>query len=447
MTTHATGGGDPSNYPPRGYAWYMVVLLTVAYIFSFIDRYIVSLVIEPLKADLALSDTQIGLLMGTAFALFFGIMGLPLGWLADRRRRTWIVGTGVALWSLATVVSGLARSYTHLFLARIGVGVGEATLAPCALSMIGDSFPENERGRPIAFYTAAQSLGAGLAFVAGASVLNWANSIPDLALPLLGPIKPWQFTFIVVGLPGLLVAIPLWFLREPLRHERADLDEQKSMRDTLAYVRKRWKTFGCFIAIPCVMTIVAFSQTWFPVLFMRTWGWEITTFAWYFGIALLTLGPVTVNVTGWICDRWYAAGRHDAAMRIILIGGFLLVPTGALVPLMPTGEAAFALLLLNMVGQALISAAAPIALLNISPGQIRGQMSAIFYMIVTPVGLIIGPAIIGILNDSVFGEAGIRYSAAVVPLLFGIPVLAFAGMAGRLYRSEYAQRHAEITSS
>ena len=441
MATDLTPKEETSSYPRRGYAWYMVILLTIAYVFSFIDRYIISLVIEPLKADLSLSDTQIGLLMGTAFALFYAIMGLPLGWLADRGRRARLVGAGVALWSLATAASGLARSFGSLFLARIGVGVGEATLAPCALSLISDSFPEKERGRPIAFYTAAQSFGAGLAFVGGGSVLAWANSIPDLALPLIGPVAPWQFTFIIVGLPGLLVAIPLWLLREPLRKEQAGLDQQRSMGNTLAYIRQRRATFGCFIAFPCVMTIVAYSQTWFPVMFMRTWQWDITQFALYFGIALLTVGPITVNVTGWICDRWYASGQHDAPMRIILIGSFLLVPSSALVPLMPSGELAFALLVLNIASHSIVSAAAPIALLNITPGEIRGQMSAIFYMIIAPVGLIVGPAMIGILNDSVFGEGGIRYSAAVIPLLFGLPVLALAGVASRKYREAYAARH------
>ena len=160
------------------YAWYTVILLTVAYVFSFVDRYILGLLVEPIKADLGLTDTEIGLLLGPAFALFYTTMGLPLGWLADRTRRTWLVGAGIAVWSLATAACGLARNFVQLFIARMSVGVGEATLSPCALSMIADSFPEEKRGKPVAFYTAALSLGAGIASLAGASVLAWSKSMP-----------------------------------------------------------------------------------------------------------------------------------------------------------------------------------------------------------------------------------------------------------------------------
>ena len=137
-------------WPASRTAWSMVILLTIAYIFSFVDRGILGLLIEPIKADLQLKDEDLGYLIGPAFALFYATMGLPLGWLADRRRRTWIVAAGIALWSAATAASGLARSFWHLFFARMGVGVGEATLSPCAMSMIGDSFPPERRGKPIA---------------------------------------------------------------------------------------------------------------------------------------------------------------------------------------------------------------------------------------------------------------------------------------------------------
>jgi MFS family permease len=440
LNSKNSDGMAKAQYPSRAYSWYVVILLTIAYVFSFIDRYILSLLIEPIKRDLHLSDTEIGLLLGTAFAIFFALMGLPLGWLADRGRRTWIVGAGVALWSLATAVSGLARTFGQLFLARIGIGVGEASLAPCALSMISDSFPAEERGRPVAFYTAAQSIGAGLAFLAGAAVLAWANSVSEIHLPVVGTVRPWQFTFIAVGLPGLIVALPLLMLREPARQELINLGQEAndvSIGDALRYVGRRWRTYVSFIAFPCVMTIVAYSQNWYAAMFQRTWDWTIESFAITMGVALLVVGPITVNATGWFCDRLYKQGIHDGAMRLMLAGSFLLVPTGILAPLMPSGEFAIAVLVFNLIGQSSISAAAPIALLNITPGNIRGQMSALFYLIIAPVGLIVGPLVVGLLNDFAFGEANIRYSVAVVPLLFGAPVLLMAGLALRKYKSEY----------
>ena len=203
---------DTSRYPNPRHAWYMVILLTVAYVFSFVDRYVLGLLIEPIKADLNLTDTQIGLLLGPAFAIFYATMGLPLGWLADRKRRTAIVAAGVFVWSIATAASGLAKSFAHMFAARMAVGIGEATLSPCAMSMISDSFPKERRGRPIAFYTMALSLGAALASLLSASVLVWAKRSDGLSLPILGPVaalaihlrrrritraRPWSFVFVL----------------------------------------------------------------------------------------------------------------------------------------------------------------------------------------------------------------------------------------------------------
>ena len=413
-----------------------MILLTVAYVFNFVDRYILGLLVEPIKADLGLSDTQMGLLIGPAFAILYAAAGLPLGWLADRMRRTLILGCGVALWSLATAASSLARNFSQLFLARVGVGVGEATLAPCALSMISDSFPPERRGRPIAFYTAAQSLGAGLAALGGAAILGWAKSVDRLSLPMLGELKAWQFTFIVVGLPGLVVALLLFMTREPARQERAANEGGASIGATLVYLWERRGTYLSFVAFPLVMTTVAYSQTFFAALYMRTWDWPIERFALWSGLALVIIGPITVNVAGWLSDRLYKRGRRDGPVRVMLAGSLLLIVMGALSPLMPTGELAFFVWLFNLVGMSTVSAAAPIALLNIAPATMRGQVSALFYMVTSLGGLLIGPPAVGLLTDNVFGTGGIQYATALVPALFGLPVLLFAGFTRRRYLAE-----------
>ncbi len=414
----------------------MVVLLTVAYVFSFIDRYIISLLVEPIKADLGLSDTQMGLLLGPAFAFLYAAAGLPLGWLADRYRRTTILGVGVALWSLATAASALAKNFSQLFTARIGVGVGEATLAPCALSLISDSFPVEKRGRPVAFYTAAQSLGAGLAFLGGGAVFAWALGAQGFSWPLLGTLKPWQTTFIVVGLPGLLIALLLFVMREPARQERAAGQSGASVGETLRYLRTRLPTYLSFLAFPMLMTTVAYSQNWFPAMFERTWNWPIERYALWSGVALMIMGPVTVNFAGWLSDRLLKTGRRDGPMLIVLAGSFLLVIAGTLTPLMPTGKIAFTVWLFCLIGMSTVSAASPIALLNIAPGRMRGQLAALFYMFTSLTGLIVGPMAVALLTDNLFGEAALRYSAALVPILFGIPVLALTIFAQRRYSAE-----------
>jgi len=422
----------------HAYAWYTVVLLTIAYVFSFIDRYILGLLVEPIKADLGLTDTEIGLLLGPAFALFYTTMGLPLGWLADRGRRAWIVSAGIAIWSLATAACGLARSFAQLFVARVSVGVGEATLSPCALSMIADSFPEERRGKPIAFYSTALTLGAGVASLVGASVLVWSKSVSAIELPLIGPVAPWQFAFIIVGLPGLPLAILMFFQREPERRNLVQLGSggKAGIGDALRYVLARRQIYGGFVAIVCVMTIVAYSQGWLPAMFERTWGWSGQKYATYNGLSLLLLGPVCVNIAGWASDRMYAAGRPDAPLLMVIGGLVLLVPTGVIAPLMPNAWAAFAVYQINTIGIATLSATAPTALLNITPGQIRGQVIALYLIVISVAGLMLGPTSIGLLNDHVFGEQGIRYAAAIVPALFGLPVLATAFGTRRRYTRE-----------
>ena len=317
------------KYPSPRYAWYLVSILTIAYILSFVDRYILGLLIEPIKADLDLSDTQIGWLLGFAFAIFYATMGLPLGYLADRKRRTWLVAAGIAVWSAATAASGLAKNFVHLFIARVSVGAGEATLSPCAMSMISDSFPPERRGKPIAFYTAALSLGAGIASLVSAAVLTWAKSVPEVTLPAVGAVAPWQFTFFVVGLPGLLVAVIMFFMREPKRLGRSAAGSSGAgFTDMLKFVGARWRIYGSFIIFVCLMTICAYSQGWYAPMFQRTWGWEAQTYAWVNGIVLLATGPLTVNVAGWLSDKLYSQGRRDAPLLIVIIGAFILVPTG-----------------------------------------------------------------------------------------------------------------------
>ncbi|QFU75542.1 MFS transporter [Halioglobus maricola] len=411
--------------PALVYGWYTVVLLTLAYILSFVDRYILGLLIGPIKADLGLSDTQIGLLLGPAFAVFYVLMGLPLGWLADRGRRTWIVGAGIILWSAATAWCGLAKNFVQLGLARISVGIGEATLSPCALSMIADRFPEEQRGKPVAFYSAALSVGAGVASLVGASVLAWTGTHDTFNLPVFGELAPWQVTFLIVAAPGFPLAIMMLTLKEPMRQSSALTadGEAASMGQALGEVGRNWKAYVGLVSMVCAMTVVAYSQGWLAAMFDRTFGWETSKYALYNGIGLLIVGPLTVSFTGWYSDRMYTAGKTDASLRMVMAGLVLLLLTGVAGPLMPTAWTAFGVLVTNNIGISMLSAAAPVALLNITPGAIRGQVVALYYITISVAGLMLGPTMVGVLNDVAFGEAGIRYSLAVVPVVIGLPVV------------------------
>lgn len=430
-----------ARWPSARRGWLLVVLLTVAYVFSFVDRYVLGLLIEPIKADLNLTDQQIGLVIGTAFAVFYATMGIPLGWLVDRRRRTWIVAVGILIWSIATFMSGLASRFWHLFLARMMVGAGEATLSPAAFSLIGDSFPPERRGKPISFYSAALSLGAGLASLIGGAVLLWAKTTPSLTLPILGTVAPWQATFFAFGLPGVILGLIFFAVREPPRRVSASQSglSGNSLRDAARFVVRHGATYASFMSLICVMTIMAYAQSFLPSTFNRTWGWKIENYAFLNGASLLAIGPAVVLLSGWLSDRWSQQGVRDAPFKILIVGYLIMLPSGILPFFMTDGIWAFAILCVNTVGIAIVSAVGVTALLLITPSQIRGQIVAFYYITVGMTGLMLGPASVGWLSTSVFGEENIRYAMATVPALFGIGPAFLIPITSRLFAEQMAR--------
>src|SRR5688572_3708838 len=220
MKPHATGGDRDDACPPATYSWYVVGVLTVTYTVSFIDRQIMALMIEPIRRDLGITDTQVSLLIGLAFAVFYTLLGVPIARLADRYSRRAIIAAGITVWCLMTAACGLARNYAQLFLARVGVGVGEAALSPSALSMLSDYFPKETRGRAIAVYNTGISLGTGLAMIVGGQVIAHVMAAPPVRVPGIGELFSWQTVFLVVGLPGLVMAALMATVKEPSRRER-----------------------------------------------------------------------------------------------------------------------------------------------------------------------------------------------------------------------------------
>lgn len=200
------------------YTWYVVLLCMLAYIFSFIDRQILALMIEPIKADLNLTDTQFSLLHGLAFSLFYAFMGLPLAYIADRFSRPKLISIGIIFWSLATAFCGLSKNFVQLFLSRMGVGIGEAALSPAAYSMFSDMFSKEKLGRAVAVYSIGSFVGGGIAFLVGGYVIGLLKDTSLIDVPFFGMLKAWQMAFIIVGLPGIFIGL-LFILtvKEPKR--------------------------------------------------------------------------------------------------------------------------------------------------------------------------------------------------------------------------------------
>src|SRR6202161_3902739 len=218
QSVDAAASSDSSPYPSSFAAWYSVAVLMLMYIFSFIDRTTISLIVEPMKRDLQISDTQIGMLQGLAFALLYTFLGLPIARLSDRHSRRAIIAGGVFIWSIMATLCGLARTAAQLFVARIGVGVGEAALSPAAYSIITDSFPRSKLGSAFGVYNIGITIGAGVAFLVGGIVVAAVSHAgATYSLPLLGEVRAWQMVFIVTGAPGIVLPLLLLTVREPKR--------------------------------------------------------------------------------------------------------------------------------------------------------------------------------------------------------------------------------------
>ncbi|TFH66192.1 MAG: MFS transporter, partial [Gemmatimonadales bacterium] len=188
--------GESTRIP--AYTWYVVAILTLANVSSYADRQILTLLVGPIRRDLAISDTQMSLLLGASFALFYTVLGFPIARLADQRSRRWIIAVGIAVWSIMTGLCGIARNYAQLLLARIGVGVGEAALSPPAYSMIADYFPREKLGTAIGTYSMGIYVGVGLAQIIGGAIVSVVGAEGAWSLPLVGAVRPWQVVFFAV---------------------------------------------------------------------------------------------------------------------------------------------------------------------------------------------------------------------------------------------------------
>ena len=389
-----------------------------AQVVSFIDRQVITLLVQPIRADLAISDTQMSLLMGLAFAIFYVTMGVPIARLSDRHSRRTIIAIGIFLWSLATAACGLTRNFTQLFLARIGVGVGEATLTPAAYSMIADYFPREKLGRAIGVYAIGVYLGAGLALILGGAAIRLITDAGPVDLPLVGTLVPWQLTFMAVSVPGLLiVALMMFTVREPIRQNLAEAQEDNiPIRDVAQFMWTNRRTFGSifFGYATGGMAFYGFLF-WVPEFLRRSYGWDISDAGLVFGTQLVVLGTAGTYAGGWFCDWLTARGYKDAALRSLAAFFAIAMPFMAITPLMPTAELAIPMLGVAVFTLSLQQALSPVAIQLFTPNRMRAQVVAVFFVISVFSAIAFGAASVAVVTDYVFrDESDLRYSLAIV---------------------------------
>ncbi|GHE78742.1 MFS transporter [Amycolatopsis deserti] len=400
----------PGERKSYAYQWYVVAVCMVAYVFSFVDRQILSLMIEPIKRDLHLSDTQFSLLNGLAFSLLYSVMGLPIAILADKRSRPLIISIGVAFWSLATAASGLAKGFVHLFCARIGVGVGEAALSPAAYSMFSDMFPKSKLGRAYGIYSLGSFIGGAAAFVIGGYVINLLKSVDTVTLPLIGEVRAWQLTFLIVGLPGIVLAVLVFLtVRDPRRRGlQRDADggvRKVALRHVFAFLWRHRRTFTAhYLGFSLYALVLLGMMAWTPAFYIRAFGLTSTQAGYLLGVVVLVANGSGVLFGGWLVDLLARRGHPDAAMRAGVIGAL-----GMIVPVVVFTQAGQLWLSLVLLAVAMFFASFPMpastaAMQVLSPNQMRAQVSAIFLLISNLIALALGTTLVALVTDRVFGD-------------------------------------------
>jgi len=401
--------------------WMIVAAFLVAYVFSFIDRLIIGLMVEPLKRDLGLTDTQISLLQGLAFAVLYTAAGLPIGRLVDRRSRISIAAAGIALWSAMTAACGLAQGYWQLFLARIGVGIGEATLSPAAYSLFADLFERRRLGLALGIYNLGSAIGGGLAMIVGGLIVQFASSQATVSAPFLGELRPWQLTFIYVGLPGLLVALWVALLPEPARRNadgsaKTGTHAAVPLHEVIAFGKQRIRSLGGHHLGVALSNLSGFAiVSWMPVMLMRAYGWTIAEAGLAIGFALIVGGLVGLMGGGWLSDRLFRKRGTGGRMQLCLTASVIGIPAAAMLGNVDDAYIAVALFTIAYVCSIGPISPAVAALQELAPPQLRGQMSAFYLFVVNIIGITVGSTAVALLTDNVFTEPdGIRHSLSVV---------------------------------
>lgn len=426
------------------YAWYVVGMLTLANISSFLDRQILALLVAPIKRDMHLTDTQVSLLMGLSFAMFYTVFGIIIGHFADRANRTRIIMTGIALWSLLTAWCAGARTYSQFFVARMGVGVGEATLSPSAYSIITDYFPKQKLAIAMSIFTMGIFLGSGLALAIGAALVAGLPAEGMLRVPLLGDIFHWQKLFLIIGLPGLLISLMMLTVKEPARKDllhKEGIQTRLTLKESLNIVFEHLKTYLSICFGTAFTAFVSYGSTaWVPTYFNRTFGWPVAKAGLNFGLVLLVGSIFGVLWGGWYADLLKKRGVHNGRLRIGLIAASAILASSS-IPLLSNPYLVLSLLFIPSFFVASPMGASTTAIQELMPNQVRALSSAIFLFLINMVGLGLGPYQVAFFTDTVFkDETAIRFSLAALYAIGGAMSCLFFAIGHNGYRKVMEQR-------
>lgn len=434
--------------------WYTVLLLAALYIISYIDRLILTLLVEPIKADLHITDLQMGLLIGPAFAVLFSVIGLPVAWLIDNRSRKMLLAAGIVLWSVSTLLAGYATSFEMLFVLRMGLAVGESVLSPAALSLIGDLFSRERRAAPSSVFVAAGTTGVMLAYVVGAAAIDLVQSGVLQGMPVIGDLPAWRLTLVLIGLPGLIIApVVLLTVREPLRGgqdeaapvpavlEAPDPDARQLGPRFGIFLGKAdaIRFYGCFFVGNAILGMMLYGAlAWYPTHLVRTQNITASQAGYIFSTAL-ALGVILTMAIPTLSQRVARSGRRDLLMLIPLI----VIPIGLALFVAALLQASLAMAsILIAVGFSLLSSVNALPSITVpltSPPALRGRLVALVQFCNNIISLSLGAYLVALLAERVFpGPGGLGQAMLAVGLVAGPVAWALFACAWRPYRRAVA---------
>ncbi len=403
---------DATPFPPARQAWYTIWLIAAVTMLSNVDRSIINLLVQPIKRDLSLSDTQISLIIGTAFSLFYMLVGLPMARVSDVRNRKRILAGGLTVWSIATAVCGAAQSFAALFMARGVVGGAESVAGPASMSLISDLVPREKLPRAFAVYQLGISAGQAVALFAGGAMLAYFVRVGPLTLPVLGLAREWQLTFLTCAIPGLLLAV-IFFLtvREPERRNRR-AKGSVPIREVLRYLGQHRALY-----IPLLLSIAIGSietvglSTWRPAFYERTYGWGPAQIGPLLALSLLVSTPIAITTGTWLAEYVAGKGYPDAMVRTCAITQALAIPFVIATPLMPNPWAALVCGTTASTFGLMSAPAQNSAIQLVTPNEMRAQVSALYLFTISAVGTSLGPLVVALVTDLLLqDESMLRYS-------------------------------------
>lgn len=449
-STDTAGDSSTAQLVTAGRAWYTLATLTLFYTLAAADRQILALLVEPLKTDLSLSDTQFSLIGGFAFAILYALLGIPLGYLADYISRKKVVMAGLLAWTLLTALCGTARSFLQLLVFRVGVGAGEAGLGPAGSSVIADLFTLRTRGLAMGIFITGTTLGTAAALFVGGPLIAYLTEVGPVTVRFLGTVQPWQMVFFCFALPGILVAVLQLFSLEPPRqrpHESlqgdADASHWRKALDVFPYLWRHGRlylaTIGSFVMSGVMLHSILL---WMPSYFIRSFGWSLERTGTSLGLMIVIFGTAGSLGGGLLLGVLEKNRVKVAAVKLGAIVFAVVTVNAELLFLMPASSASLVFVGFIVAGLWMVGPIMLTALIAITESNYIGRITAIALFGVNLIGMGVGPVLVALTTDLVFrDELRVGSSLAVVVLFAGILGIAMLISGSRHYhRATGAER-------